>query len=56
MKTKKFVLILVLLAAPTLARCTTSDRVQRLAGARVAVASGLLLVGIAVQILIEHLG
>jgi len=48
--------ILVLLAGPDLARRTASDRVQRLAGARVAVASGLLLVGIAVQILIEHLG
>jgi putative Ca2+/H+ antiporter (TMEM165/GDT1 family)/putative Mn2+ efflux pump MntP len=47
--------ILILLAAPVLARRTTSDRMRQLAGARVAVASGLLLVGIAVQILIEHL-
>jgi putative Ca2+/H+ antiporter (TMEM165/GDT1 family)/putative Mn2+ efflux pump MntP len=47
--------VLALLAAPILARRTTSDRVRRLADARVAIASGLLLVGIAVQILIDHL-
>jgi putative Mn2+ efflux pump MntP len=46
---------LLLLAAPVVARCTVSDRVRRLAGGRVAIASGLLLVGIAAQILIEHL-
>ncbi len=47
--------VLILLAAPVLARRSVGDRVRRLAGARVAIASGLLLVGIAVQILIEHL-
>ena len=47
--------VLILLAAPVLARRTASDRVQRLAGSRVAIASGVLLVGIAVQILVEHL-
>jgi Ca2+/H+ antiporter, TMEM165/GDT1 family len=47
--------VLVLLAAPGLARRSVSDRVRRLAEARVAIASGLLLVGIAVQILIDHL-
>jgi putative Mn2+ efflux pump MntP len=47
--------VLLLLAAPVLAKRTVSNRVRRLAEARVAIASGLLLVGIAVQILIEHL-
>jgi Ca2+/H+ antiporter, TMEM165/GDT1 family len=47
--------LLVLLAAPALARRSESAPVRRLAVARVAIASGLLLMGIAVQILIEHL-
>lgn len=47
--------VLVLLAAPVVAQRPGSDRVRRLARARVGVACGLLLVGTAVQILIEHL-
>jgi putative Mn2+ efflux pump MntP len=47
--------VLVLLAAPLLARRRAGALVQRIAKARATIASGLLLLGIAVQILVEHL-
>ncbi len=46
---------LMLMVAPIMARHTSSVRLRRVSRGRVAIAGGLLLVGIAVQILIEHL-
>jgi hypothetical protein len=45
---------LVIVAGPILARRGSSPTVRRIAAARVTIASGLLLLGIAVQVLIEH--
>jgi Ca2+/H+ antiporter, TMEM165/GDT1 family len=50
-----FSAVLVLLAAPILARRTSGRLVRRFAQARVTIASGLLLLAIATHILIEHL-
>jgi putative Mn2+ efflux pump MntP len=46
--------VLVLLVGPVLARRRTGALVRRVAEARVTIASGLLLLGVALQILIEH--
>jgi putative Mn2+ efflux pump MntP len=50
-----FAAVLVLLGSPSLARRTSGALVRRVAEERVTIASGLLLLGIATQILIEHL-
>jgi len=47
--------VLVLLAGPVLARRSASILLRRVASARLTIASGLLLLGIAAQILTEHL-
>jgi putative Mn2+ efflux pump MntP len=47
--------VLVLLAGPVLARRSASILLRRVAAARLTIGSGLLLLGIAAQILIEHL-
>jgi putative Ca2+/H+ antiporter (TMEM165/GDT1 family) len=47
--------VLVLLAGPVLARRGASILLRRVAAARLTIASGLLLLGIAAQVLIEHL-
>jgi putative Ca2+/H+ antiporter (TMEM165/GDT1 family) len=47
--------IAVLIGAPILAHCGASGRLQRISQHRIEIASGLILIGIALKILIEHL-
>jgi putative Mn2+ efflux pump MntP len=46
--------ILVIVASPLLARRASGPTLRRIAAARVTIASGLLLLGIALQVFIEH--
>jgi Ca2+/H+ antiporter, TMEM165/GDT1 family len=47
--------VLIIVASPILARRTSGPTLRRIAAARLTIASGLLLLGIAVQVFIEHL-
>jgi putative Mn2+ efflux pump MntP len=47
--------VAVLTCAPILARRSTSDRLRRIGRHRVEIAGGLILIGIALKTLLEHL-